>query len=179
MRSDPSANRGPMRAIHPQSSQGLCHTVTPGRRAGTVPSAAVRVSILETLSRAKAHLREHGRASLRMLKREFELDDDALDELVEELVGVQQVAALEGKVLVWLSAAASPGPGAASETAVAPHVSDAERRQLTVMFCDLVGSTDLSQHLDAEDLRSVVRAYQEAASEMIERYAGHVAHYLR
>jgi class 3 adenylate cyclase len=33
-----------------------------------------------------------------------------------------------------------------------------------VMFCDLVGSTDLSQHLDAEDLRSVVRAYQEAAS---------------
>ena len=46
------------------------------------------------------------------------------------------------------------------------------------MFCDLVGSTDLSQHLDAEDLRSVVRAYQEAASGAIDRYAGHIAQYL-
>ena len=64
------------------------------------------MSILDTVNRAKAHLREHGRVSLRMLKREFELDDDVLDELVEELVEVQQVAALEGKVLVWFSAAA-------------------------------------------------------------------------
>jgi class 3 adenylate cyclase/tetratricopeptide (TPR) repeat protein len=55
---------------------------------------------------------------------------------------------------------------------------DAERRQLTVMFCDLVGSTDLSQRLDAEDLRSVVRAYQEAASQAIQRYEGHIAQYL-
>jgi class 3 adenylate cyclase len=46
------------------------------------------------------------------------------------------------------------------------------------MFCDLVDSTDLSQHLDAEDLRSVVRAYQEAASGAIDRYAGHIAQYL-
>ena len=55
---------------------------------------------------------------------------------------------------------------------------DAERRQLTVMFCDLVGSTDLSQRLDAEELRSVVRAYQESASQAIERYVGHIARYL-
>ncbi len=46
------------------------------------------------------------------------------------------------------------------------------------MFCDLVGSTNLSQRLDAEDLRDVVRAYQESASEVIERYAGHIAQYL-
>ena len=46
---------------------------------------------------------------------------------------------------------------------------EAERRQLTVMFCDLVGSTDLSGKLDPEDLREVVRAYQEAASEVIEK----------
>ena len=44
---------------------------------------------------------------------------------------------------------------------------EAERRQLTVMFCDLVGSTDLSGKLDPEDLREVVRAYQEAAAEVI------------
>jgi class 3 adenylate cyclase len=55
---------------------------------------------------------------------------------------------------------------------------EAERRQLTVMFCDLVGSTDLSGKLDPEDLREVVRAYQETAAEVIERYQGHIAQYL-
>jgi class 3 adenylate cyclase len=46
------------------------------------------------------------------------------------------------------------------------------------MFCDLVGSTDLSGKLDPEDLREVVRAYQEKAAEVIERYEGHIAQYL-
>lgn len=55
---------------------------------------------------------------------------------------------------------------------------EAERRQLTVLFCDLVGSTQLSTQLDPEDLRAVVRAYQEAAASVIQRYAGHVAQYL-
>jgi class 3 adenylate cyclase len=55
---------------------------------------------------------------------------------------------------------------------------DAERRQLTVLFCDLVGSTQLSGQLDPEDLRAVVRAYQEAAAEVIQHYAGHIAQYL-
>ncbi len=54
----------------------------------------------------------------------------------------------------------------------------AERRQLTVMFCDLVGSTDLSGQLDPEDLRDVVRAYQESAAEVIHIYEGHIAQYL-
>jgi len=55
---------------------------------------------------------------------------------------------------------------------------EAERRQLTVLFCDLVGSTQLSEQLDPEDLRAVVRAYQEAAAAVIQQYAGHVAQYL-
>src|SRR5437763_9673890 len=55
---------------------------------------------------------------------------------------------------------------------------DAERRQLTVLFCDLVGSTDLSGRLDPEDLRDVVPAYQATAAEVIGRYAGHIAQYL-
>ena len=58
------------------------------------------------------------------------------------------------------------------------HAPDAERRQLTVMFCDLVGSTRLSGQLDPEDLRAVVRAYQEAAAEVIQPYEGHIAQYL-
>jgi class 3 adenylate cyclase len=55
---------------------------------------------------------------------------------------------------------------------------EAERRQLTVMFCDLADSTRLSQQLDAEDLREVVRAYQATAAEVIHQYAGHIAQYL-
>ena len=65
-----------------------------------------------------------------------------------------------------------------AEIATTPQAAEGERRQLTVMFCDLVGSTDLSQRLDAEDLQSVVRAYQEAAAKPIERYEGHIAQYL-
>jgi predicted ATPase/class 3 adenylate cyclase len=55
---------------------------------------------------------------------------------------------------------------------------DAERRQLTVMFCDLVGSTELSARLDPEDLREVVRSYQETAADVIRGFDGHVAQYL-
>src|SRR4029453_14779245 len=55
---------------------------------------------------------------------------------------------------------------------------DAERRQLTVMFCDLVGSTALSQQLDPEELRDLMQAYQRACGEVIARYEGHVAQYL-
>jgi len=54
----------------------------------------------------------------------------------------------------------------------------AERRQLTVMFCDLVGSTELSARLDPEDLREVVRSYQEKAADLIQGFDGHIAQYL-
>jgi predicted ATPase/class 3 adenylate cyclase len=56
--------------------------------------------------------------------------------------------------------------------------SDGERRQLTVMFCDLVGSTALSEQLDPEEWREVVRAYQATCAEVIGRYDGHIAQYL-
>src|SRR3972149_3428790 len=57
-------------------------------------------------------------------------------------------------------------------------VPEAERRQLTVMFCDLVGSTTLSEQLDPEELRDVVRIYQEVCAEVIDRFEGHIAQYL-
>jgi class 3 adenylate cyclase/predicted ATPase len=56
--------------------------------------------------------------------------------------------------------------------------SGAERRQLTVLFCDLVGSTTLAQRLDPEDMREVVRAYQQCCAGVIGRYEGHVAKYM-
>jgi len=58
------------------------------------------------------------------------------------------------------------------------RTAEAERRQLTVMFCDLVGSTALSRQLDPEDLRDVMRRYQDAVAGAVTRYGGHVAKYL-
>lgn len=55
---------------------------------------------------------------------------------------------------------------------------DAERRQLTVMFCDLQGSTALSQQLDPEELRDVIRGYQEVCAGAVGRFEGHIAKYL-
>ena len=57
-------------------------------------------------------------------------------------------------------------------------VHEAERRQLTVLFCDLVGSTALAGQLDPEDWREVVRAYQTACAAVIWRFEGHIAQYL-
>jgi class 3 adenylate cyclase/tetratricopeptide (TPR) repeat protein len=55
---------------------------------------------------------------------------------------------------------------------------DAGRRQLTVMFCDLVGSTALSARLDPEDLRVVIGAYHACIAEVISRYGGNIARYM-
>ena len=55
---------------------------------------------------------------------------------------------------------------------------EAERRQLTVMFCDLQGSTALSQQLDPEVLRDVIRSYQEVCAGAVGRFDGHIAKYL-
>jgi class 3 adenylate cyclase len=55
---------------------------------------------------------------------------------------------------------------------------EAERRQLTVMFCDLADSTKLSQQLDPEDLREVIRAYQHTSAEVIQRFDGYIAQHL-
>jgi class 3 adenylate cyclase len=67
----------------------------------------------------------------------------------------------------------SPSPAARP----APH-SGAERRQLTVLFCDLVGSTELSARLDPEEMGQVIRAYQDRCAEVIERWGGRVAKYM-
>jgi hypothetical protein len=74
------------------------------------------------------------------------------------------------------TAATSDGqPTAPAAEASAP---EAERRQLTVMFCDLVESTNLSARLDPEDLREVVRSFQETAADVIQDFDGHIAQYL-
>jgi class 3 adenylate cyclase len=75
-------------------------------------------------------------------------------------------------------------PRVADRTEPAPTIEPpsagprAERRRLTVMFCDLVGSTALAERLDPEELRELMRAYQDACREAVTGFAGHVAQYL-
>jgi class 3 adenylate cyclase len=76
-----------------------------------------------------------------------------------------------------LTGAASTKPQPAA-TAAAPSQDGAERRQLTVMFCDLVGSTELSSRLDPEDMREVILAYQTACSGVMPTYDGFVAKFM-
>jgi class 3 adenylate cyclase/predicted ATPase len=98
-----------------------------------------------------------------------EVTADDLKDLGVNLVGHRR------KLLAAIAALRSDS-GSAPETAVA--ASTAERRQLTVMFCDLVGSTALAARLDPEDLRDLIAAYHGAAAEVIGRFDGFVAKYM-
>ena len=74
---------------------------------------------------------------------------------------------------------AGPVFAVAAAASAAPRPTDtAERRQVTVMFSDLVGSTALSVHMDPEDLREVISAYQKCAAETVQRFGGFVAKYM-
>ena len=74
--------------------------------------------------------------------------------------------------------AAEASPPSEPAASVAAPVGEAERRQLTVMFCDLVGSTELSTRFDPEDLRELIRTYQAACAKVIARYNGYIAKYM-
>ena len=205
----------------------------------------------EVLDQAVALLRRRGRVTYRALKREFHLDDACLEDLRDELVNAQHLAADEqGTILVWMGAPLAAEPESRQPSDVerqlynllpavtallqrerrvayqtlrhvfcvdeaclhavrdellfrqlareeddqglvwtgedaseVPETREdlprgsqtAERRHLTVLFCDLAGSTQLSGQLDPEDLRAVICAYQEDAATVIREYAGHIA----
>jgi len=150
------------------------------------------VDFVAVLDQVIALLRQRGRLTYRTLQRQFQLDTAALEDLTVELIKGQRLAADEdGEVLVWIGDAASPPASAAGvptpaplptpqtpPPSAAPAIPEAERRQLTVLFCDLVESTALSTQLDPEDLRDVVRAYQATCAAVIQRFEGHIAQYL-
>ena len=79
------------------------------------------------------------------------------------------------RAIASLSAAKAP---TVVPTATLQSPTDAERRQVTVMFSDLVGSTALSARMDPEDLREVISAYQKCVAETVRRFDGFVAKYL-
>jgi class 3 adenylate cyclase len=72
----------------------------------------------------------------------------------------------------------APGEATPLPSSVVARAPEAERRQLTVMFCDLVASTELAARLDPEDMSAVIRAYQNRCREMVGRWGGHVAKYM-
>ena len=82
------------------------------------------------------------------------------------------------KLLNAISALSDATSASSASAATQPASTGAERRQLTVMFCDLVGSTPLSARFDPEDLREIVGAYQRTIAETVGRFAGFVAKYM-
>src|SRR5262245_44268451 len=101
----------------------------------------------EVVRKVSELLEQQGRVSYRLLIREFDLEAEEIEDLKAELIDAQRVATdEEGKVLVWSAGLSSPVgestlPGAPSLRAVAAA---GERRQVTVMFCDMVGFTELA-----------------------------------
>src|SRR6266571_1199420 len=153
----------------------------------------------DLLAQVLALLQREQRLSYRALQRRFALEEADLEALKDELIYAKRLAVDEaGRVLVWVgdtgttSAPASQVPQSAPTQAdhqteqptphglpaVAPPPPEAERRQLTILFCDLVGSVALSRQLDPEDYRAAVRAYQAACAVVIERFDGYIAQYL-
>lgn len=119
-------------------------------------------------------LRREGRVSYRALKVRFQLDDNVLEALKDEIIDAKRLAVDEkGKLLVWAATGA-----ATPVMEIRPSATREERRQLTVLFCDLVGSTALASRLGPESFRELVRAYQASCAEVVQRFEGHVAQYL-
>jgi class 3 adenylate cyclase/predicted ATPase len=113
--------------------------------------------------------------------RDNEIDWEVLPKLTSEDLREIGVAAM-GHRRKLLDAIAALGPTvAAAAPMAAPDVSapaEAERRQLTVMFCDLVGSTALSTRHDPEDLRELIGDYHRTIADTVGRFAGFVAKYM-
>src|SRR5262245_35860621 len=132
--------------------------------------AEILAQVIDLLAREK-------RLSYRALKLRFHLDDEYIAGLNEEIIDAKHLAVdEEGRVLVWTGNAGAllqpipPAPQIGHQphalptsslqppsAETAPHRPEAERRQITVMFCDVVDSTALSSQLDPEDYREVIR----------------------
>jgi class 3 adenylate cyclase/tetratricopeptide (TPR) repeat protein len=107
-----------------------------------------------------------------------DLDHDILKELGVDVIGHRLTILKAARELDTHNSLSHTTSSDALAFRQERDVTNAERRQLTVMFCDLVGSTHLSRQLDPEELREVVRSYQHAVGTVVERFEGHIAQYL-
>src|SRR5271165_220381 len=128
-------------------------------------------------------LRSLGLERYEALFRENDIDAEVLSDLTDGDLEKIGVSLGHRKRLLKAAAALAAGPAPAPPAAAAPvppggPADAAERRQLTVMFSDLVGSTAVSARLDPEDMRQVIRAYQDACSGVVARYDGFIAKFM-
>src|SRR5438105_5145034 len=130
-------------------------------------------------------LQQRGLGQYEPAFRDNEVDGDVLPDLTaEDLIAIGVIPVGHRRKLLSAIAALSdaapvpvvPATPSAPPPAAAP--AQAERRQLTVMFCDLVGATALSTGMDPEDLRDVIASFQNRCSAAIRRYDGFVAKYM-
>ncbi len=157
------------------------------------------MDILEVLEQVRELLQDKGRITYRILKRQFALDDEALEDLKEELIVAKRLAVDEdGRVLVWTGDGATPPqPEPAQPVSqppasyTPPHLaeriraeqaamesrgaSDGERKTITALFVDLKGSTALIEGLDPEDARAIIDPALQLMMDAVHRYDGYVA----
>ncbi len=133
-------------------------------------------------------LRSLGLRKYEAIFRENDIDEAVLPSLTHENLKELGVASFGHRVKLLDAIAVLRGdmgaPGPSSDLKIAPVAATvspedrAERRQVTVMFSDLVGSTALSARMDPEDLREVIAAYQKCVAETVKRFGGYVAKYM-
>src|SRR3974390_3107968 len=133
-------------------------------------------------------LRSLGLGKYEGIFRDNDIDEAVLPSLTHENLKELGVASFGHRVKLLdaiaalrsdTSGKAPPADAATTSSVPSPHPEDrAERRQVTVMFSDLVGSTALSARMDPEDLREVISAYQKCVAETVQRFGGFVAKYM-
>ena len=145
----------------------------------------------EILDQAIAMLQRRGRLTYGTLKRQFQLDDAALEDLKNELIKGQRLACDEdGEVLVWTGAAVAPPapdltPPPATPLAYTPpylvekilttrRALEGERKQVTVLFADLKGSTELIRDLDPEAAQTLLDPALQCMMDAVHRFEGTV-----
>jgi Adenylate and Guanylate cyclase catalytic domain len=152
------------------------------------------VDFVAVLDQVIALLRQRGRLTYRTLQRQFQLDDAALDDLKDELIYGQRLAVdEEGRVLVWTGAedAAPPStdsPASRQDRPLLPSIPaylaekillsksalEGERKQVTVLFADLKGSTELIRDLDPEAAQTLLDPALQRMMEAVHRFEGTV-----
>ena len=126
-------------------------------------------------------LRDLGLENYAQAFQAHDIDAEVLPRLTaDDLIALGITSIGHRRRLLDAIAALDQGRAATSAEPIAATVRpvEAERRQLTVLFCDLVGSTELAARLDPEDLREIMRGYQAACADVVCRFEGHLARFL-
>jgi len=152
------------------------------------------VSLFEIVESVRDFLERNRRVSYRMLRREFDLNEEELGELIEELVDIQRVAVREENALAWARSGATPAveptPTRADRTPrdyTPKHLADkilqsksaleGERKQVTVLFADVKGSMELAEQVDPEEWHRILDRFFQILADGVHRFEGTVNQY--